>query len=265
MEYSPKSSPHRSPARGQAAQGEIQDSRQPGGGPLKLSITLGGQKPTIINRGPFYLMTQEPMPVSETGASNLMSSKGLEGTYVKLTTKRMKDSLSSFLPNLPGVVDNPGTEDNSSLRGLIEKPPVGGKELHPLSHAQLAGFRLHPGPLPDQYRMSMQVQTKKKKKPKKSKHRSSGGAGSSGAETPLHNAHDSAGSLGGGASGSLLSGGMSGGGQPSETWNDSERERSRKEKKHKNKDKDKDATESDKEKKKRKKEKKRKKNKDDKD
>ena len=37
--------------------------------------------------------------------------------------KRMKDSLSSFLPNLPGVVDNPGTEDNSSLRGLIEKPP----------------------------------------------------------------------------------------------------------------------------------------------
>merc|ERR1711974_109021 len=153
------------------------------------------------------------------------------------TTKRMKDSLSSFLPNLPGVVDNPGTEDNSSLRGLIEKPPVGGKELHPLSHAQLAGFRLHPGPLPDQYRMSMQVQTKKKaKKVKKSKHRNSGGAGSSGAETPLHNAHDSAGSLGGGASGSLLSGGMSGGGQPSETWNDSERERSRKEKKHKNKD-----------------------------
>jgi len=264
MEYSPKSSPHRSPARGQVAQGEIQDSRQPGGGPLKLSITLGGQKPTIINRGPFYLMTQEPMPVSETGASNLMSSKGLEGTYVKLTTKRMKDSLSSFLPNLPGVVDNPGTEDNSSLRGLIEKPPVGGKELHPLSHAQLAGFRLHPGPLPDQYRMSMQVQTKKKKKPKKSKHRSSGGAGS-GADTPLHNAHDSAGSLGGGASGSLLSGGMGGVGQPSETWADSERERSRKEKKHKNKDKDKDATESDKEKKKRKKEKKRKKNKDDKD
>ena len=78
-------------------------------------------------------------------------------------------------------------------------------------------------------------------------------------------AHDSAGSLGGGASGSLLSGGMGGVGQPSETWADSERERSRKEKKHKNKDKDKDATESDKEKKKRKKEKKRKKNKDDKD
>ena len=35
----------------------------------------------------------------------------------------MKDSLSSFLPNLPGVVDTPGSQDNSSLRGLIEKPP----------------------------------------------------------------------------------------------------------------------------------------------
>ena len=35
----------------------------------------------------------------------------------------MKDSLSSFLPNLPGVIDTPGSQDNSSLRGLIEKPP----------------------------------------------------------------------------------------------------------------------------------------------
>ena len=40
----------------------------------------------------------------------------------------MKDSLSSFLPNLPGVVDTPGSQDNSSLRGLIEKPP--GKPLN---------------------------------------------------------------------------------------------------------------------------------------
>ena len=33
----------------------------------------------------------------------------------------------------------------SSLRLLIEKPPIGGKELLPLSQAQLSGFRLHPG------------------------------------------------------------------------------------------------------------------------
>ena len=35
----------------------------------------------------------------------------------------MKDTLSSFLPQLPGVIDTPGSQDNSSLRGLIEKPP----------------------------------------------------------------------------------------------------------------------------------------------
>lgn len=62
-----------------------------------------------------------------------------------LAAKKMKDSLSSFLPNLPGVIDTPGSVDNSSLRGLIEKPPVCGKELHSLNSLQIAGFRLHPG------------------------------------------------------------------------------------------------------------------------
>lgn len=36
-------------------------------------------------------------------------------------------------------------QDNSSLRSIIEKPPIGGKELHALTSVQLAGFRLHPG------------------------------------------------------------------------------------------------------------------------
>merc|ERR1719188_787307 len=121
-------------------------------------------------------MKPDPLPRSDiTGATNLMASKGLEHSYVKLTTKKMKDSLSSFLPNLPGVIDTPGSQDNSSLRGLIEKPPVVGKELHPLGYGQLAGFRLHPGPLPEQYRISMQVQTKKKKTKRKNKeHRQRG-------------------------------------------------------------------------------------------
>merc|ERR1719412_1818457 len=110
-------------------------------------------------------MKPDPLPRSDiTGATNLMASKGLEHSYVKLTTKKMKDSLSSFLPNLPGVVDTPGSQDNSSLRGLIEKPPVVGKELHQLSYVQMAGFRLHPGPLPEQYRLSEQTPTKKIKK-----------------------------------------------------------------------------------------------------
>ena len=48
-----------------------------------------------------------------------------------------------------------------------------------LNQLQLAGFRLHPGPLPEQYRSLLnQVQAKEKKKHKKKKHR--------GSETPAH-------------------------------------------------------------------------------
>lgn len=35
----------------------------------------------------------------------------------------------------------------SSLRSVIEKPPIGGKEILALTTHQLAGFRLHPGPV----------------------------------------------------------------------------------------------------------------------
>merc|ERR1719412_2217511 len=115
-------------------------------------------------------MKPDPLPRSEiTGATNLMASKGLEHSYVKLTTKKMKDTLSSFLPQLPGVIDTPGSQDNSSLRGLIDKPPVCGKELHPLTPLQLSGFRLHPGPLPEQYRYSMQQSQRVRRARKKNR------------------------------------------------------------------------------------------------
>ena len=130
-------------------------SNLPEANPLKMSIALGqGKQPAIIQKGPFYLMKPDPIVVSEvTGATNLMQSKNLEHSYTKLASKKMKDNLSSFLPGLPGVIDTPGTQvtdflfpliylrscefflqmqmlqDNSSLRGLIEKPPVCGKEL----------------------------------------------------------------------------------------------------------------------------------------
>jgi len=198
------------------------------GNPLKVSMALGqGKQPAIIQKGPFYLMKPEPIVMSEvTGATNLMASKNLEHSFTKLASKKMKDSLSSFLPGLPGVIDTPGSQDNSSLRGLIEKPPVCGKELLLLNQLQLAGFRLHPGPLPEQYRsMLNQVTTKEKKKHKKKKHRGGGGG-----ETPAYEE-----------------------GRP-----DDDREK-RRERKHKKHDKESD------DRKKRKKEKKKKKNKDEKD
>merc|ERR1719333_1867065 len=140
--------------------------------PLKVSRC---QKPAIIQKGPFYLMKPEPIVMSEvTGATNLMSSKNLEHSFQKLAAKKMKDSLSSFLPGLPGMVDINAQQDNSSLKQLILKPPVGGKELMLLNQLQLAGFRLHPGPMGEPYRSLLnQMPAKEKKKHKKKKHRGS--------------------------------------------------------------------------------------------
>lgn len=59
------------------------------------------------------------------------------------------------------------------MRSVIEKPPIGGKELLPLTNVQLAGFRLHPGPLPEQYRYLNTTPARKHKKYKKSRHKDS--------------------------------------------------------------------------------------------
>ncbi|XP_059483191.1 mediator of RNA polymerase II transcription subunit 19 [Neocloeon triangulifer] len=161
--YSPKSSPRgsRSPVV----------SRQDSTGTLKTTISLG-KNPSIVHSGPFYLMKEPPGESDITGATNLMAHYGLEHSYSKFSGKKLKESLSSFLPGLPGMIDTPGSADNSSLRSLIEKPPIGGKELLPLTSVQLAGFRLHPGPLPEQYRSMYQAPAKKhKSKHKKHKHK----------------------------------------------------------------------------------------------
>lgn len=43
-----------------------------------------------------------------TGSTNLMAYHGLEHSYSKFSGKKVKEQLSSFLPNLPGVIDGPG-------------------------------------------------------------------------------------------------------------------------------------------------------------
>lgn len=59
----------------------------------------------------------------------------------------MKEKLSNFLPDLPGMIDLPGSHDNSSLRSLIEKPPILGGSFNPITGTMLSGFRLHTGPV----------------------------------------------------------------------------------------------------------------------
>lgn len=164
-QYSPKSSPRgsRSPL--------VTNSRQDTTGTLKTTISLG-KTPTIVHSGPFYLM-KEPGGESElTGATNLIKHYNLEHSYNKFCCgRKIKDQLSAFLPNLPGNIDVPATP-NDSLRSLMEKPPIGGKEILPLAQNQLSGFRLHPGPLPEQFRLMHQPIIKKKHKSKKSKNKS---------------------------------------------------------------------------------------------
>lgn len=52
---------------------------------------------------------------------------------------QVRDSLSSFLPTLPGIIDTPAHLTNSSLRSLIEKPPVF-KEFTLLNHHQVCFY-----------------------------------------------------------------------------------------------------------------------------
>uniref|UniRef100_A0A8C3L1F3 Mediator of RNA polymerase II transcription subunit 19 n=1 Tax=Chrysolophus pictus TaxID=9089 RepID=A0A8C3L1F3_CHRPC len=68
------------------------------------------------------------------------------------------------------MIDLPGSHDNSSLRSLIEKPPICGSSFTPLTGTMLTGFRLHAGPLPEQCRL-MHIQPPKKKN--KHKHKQS--------------------------------------------------------------------------------------------
>ncbi|XP_065362216.1 mediator of RNA polymerase II transcription subunit 19 [Calliphora vicina] len=161
--YSPKSSPHggRSPVV----------SRQDSSGTLKATISLG-KTPTIIQTGPFYSMKEPPGKGELTGDKDLMTEYGLHHTLTKFKDKKVKESLASFLPNLPGIYDGMNNLENSTLRSVIDKPPIVGKELLPLSSVQLAGFRLHPGPLPEQYRaLNTTPARKHKNKHKKHKHK----------------------------------------------------------------------------------------------
>jgi len=113
-----------------------------------------------IAKSPLYLLKELPPPVQVTGSTNLLVQFGLEATYNKFCGKKPKESLRSFLPDLPGGIDMADTESGSTLRSLIEKPPIiSSKEIQPLSsNVLMSAFRLYPGPLPEQYRPLYQQQ-----------------------------------------------------------------------------------------------------------
>ncbi|XP_061102829.1 mediator of RNA polymerase II transcription subunit 19-B isoform X1 [Conger conger] len=126
------------------------------------------RKPGAMNE-PFYLLREIPVGNELTGNTNLITHYSLEHAYNKFCGKKVKEKLSSFLPELPGMIDSPGSQDGSALRSLIEKPPVCGNSFSPLAGALLSGFRLHTGPLPEPYRL-MHIQPPKKKSKHKHRH-----------------------------------------------------------------------------------------------
>ncbi|XP_077464996.1 mediator of RNA polymerase II transcription subunit 19-A [Stigmatopora argus] len=135
---------------------------------------LGDEGPPPLRKSgamnePFYLLRELPVGNELTGNTNLITHYNLEHAYNKFCGKKVKEKLSNFLPELPGMIDCPGNQDGSSLRSLIDKPPVSGNSFSPLTGALLTGFRLHTGPLPEQYRL-MHIQPPKKKSKHKHKH-----------------------------------------------------------------------------------------------
>jgi Mediator of RNA pol II transcription subunit 19 len=93
-----------SPKSSSSSPRRVQDSS----GTLKTKISLG-KNPTIVHSGPFYLVKEAPEKSDLTGATNLISHYGLEHTFNKFNSKKVKEQLSSFLPSLPCVIDGPGT------------------------------------------------------------------------------------------------------------------------------------------------------------
>ncbi|XP_056328730.1 mediator of RNA polymerase II transcription subunit 19-A [Danio aesculapii] len=142
-------------------------------GTAQMPGQLGDDGPSLRKPGamnePFYLLRELPVGNDLTGNTNLITHYNLEHAYNKFCGKKVKEKLSNFLPELPGMIDCPGVQDGSSLRSLIEKPPVCGNSFSPLTGALLTGFRLHTGPLPEQYRL-MHIQPPKKKSKHKHRH-----------------------------------------------------------------------------------------------
>ena len=65
-----------------------------------------------------YLFTERTLPpvTTETGAKNLLTYHGLQNAHSKYCQKKVKETLTHFLPHLPGIMNMGPTSDDSSLR-----------------------------------------------------------------------------------------------------------------------------------------------------
>lgn len=124
--------------------------------PLTTTISLRNV-PTIINKPPFYLRKEIPDRAEKTGSTNLLVQYGLLRSYNRFARKKTKKKLSHVLPHLPGDINKPAEKDDkSTLRSVVQRPPISQLTLLPLSKEALTGFQLRPGAIPEKYKIICQ-------------------------------------------------------------------------------------------------------------
>uniref|UniRef100_A0A2K6G3A7 Mediator of RNA polymerase II transcription subunit 19 n=1 Tax=Propithecus coquereli TaxID=379532 RepID=A0A2K6G3A7_PROCO len=141
--------------------------------PASASSGVGGgpctaRDKSVAGCGPFYLIRELPGSTELTGSTNLITHYNLEHAYNKFCGKKVKEKLSNFLPDLPGMIDLPGSHDNSSLRSFIEKPPILSGSFNPITGTRLQCRLMHihrtQDPVPPKTPSDSDHKKKKKKK-----------------------------------------------------------------------------------------------------
>ncbi|VIO90952.1 LD41395p, putative [Brugia malayi] len=123
-------------------------------GSLRTKISLKGRYSQLSLVCPFHLMKPElPQQSVLLGSNDLLAEYDMGSSYQRFCgSKRLREDLGSFLPHLVGSFNFENALEFSSLRMLVEKPPITGKEITSLSAGAMAGFRLTPGAVPEPYR-----------------------------------------------------------------------------------------------------------------
>ncbi|MCP9258559.1 Mediator of RNA polymerase II transcription subunit 19 [Dirofilaria immitis] len=123
-------------------------------GSLRTKISLKGRYSQLSLVCPFHLMKPElPQQSVLLGSNDLLAEYDMSSSYQRFCgSKRLREDLGSFLPHLVGNFNFENALEFSSLRMLVEKPPITGKEITNLSASAMAGFRLTPGAVPEPYR-----------------------------------------------------------------------------------------------------------------
>ncbi|MFH4974269.1 hypothetical protein AB6A40_000978 [Gnathostoma spinigerum] len=123
-------------------------------GSLRTKISLKGGYSQLSLVCPFHLMKPElPQTSVLLGSNDLLAEYDMSAAYQRFCgAKKLREDLNSFLPHLVGNFNFSSAPEFSSLRALVENPPITGKEITGLSASAMAGFRLSPGAVPEPYR-----------------------------------------------------------------------------------------------------------------